>query len=86
MGGSVTGGDDHIWTGDPSLLSGGRWRDLYTDPDSVLGKRPASTISDARDTSSSRSSSPTPPLDELEADLPEHEVRSFICLTITPRL
>ncbi|KAJ7193522.1 hypothetical protein GGX14DRAFT_449176 [Mycena pura] len=35
--GSITDGDDQVWTGSKSMLSAGRWRELTND--TVLGKR-----------------------------------------------
>ncbi|KAH7904418.1 hypothetical protein BJ138DRAFT_1019167 [Hygrophoropsis aurantiaca] len=38
--GSITDGDDHIWTGDKKVLEGGGgWRDLERKADVILGKR-----------------------------------------------
>ncbi|KAJ7191824.1 hypothetical protein B0H12DRAFT_1004452, partial [Mycena haematopus] len=37
--GCVTDGDDQVWTGDKSMLSGGLWRKLAEDAGTILGKR-----------------------------------------------
>jgi hypothetical protein len=37
--GCVTDGDDQVWTGDKSMLSGGRWHLLTKNAETILGKR-----------------------------------------------
>lgn len=50
--GRITDGDDHVWLGDKDILSGGRWRDIASDP--VTGKR----AREDDDETTTRSSSP----------------------------
>lgn len=68
--GGITDGDDHIWTGDVEMLSGGRWREITID--AIVGKRTREDSSDNE--TAARSSSPLPNTDTDVSELHERDL------------
>jgi len=62
--GTITDGDDHVWTGDVAMLSGGRWRTITTEQ--LIGKRTRDSDSEEPEM---RSSSPVTDSDRSIYDL-----------------
>lgn len=74
--GSITDGDDHNYLGDELMLTNGNWRALL-DPTVSLGKRPASTYSEAN---TNESSSPDPDISfdpDLQDSPASEELRPY---------
>lgn len=88
--GSITDGDDHIWLGDLSMLSGGRWREISNDR--LLAKR---TREDGSDEELIGSGATTPAADSVASQFDGEEVEDaeevyhklfFFTITYTLRI